>query len=154
MPRKLIISVFLFLLFSMPAGAATVSVMVMETGLPKDGSSNQYSIMWENGVMEVLFESGHIVSNAPIMRLAKKPLNGFPDEAETDFKDAQESGMDYFIVIVINYPSPYKVSVRLFNTKSTEMIQEKTYTDNPAQITNVRYQGIEDAIAETSARLR
>ena len=154
MPRKLIISVFLFLLFAMPVGAATVTVMVMETGLPKDGLPNQYSIMWENGIMEVLFESGHIVSNSPILRLTQKPVDGFPDEAETDYKDAQEGGMDYFIVIVIDYPSPYKVSVRLFSTKSTEIIQERTYTDNPAQTTSIRYERIKDAIAGISARLR
>ena len=154
MPRKLIISVFLSLLFAMPVGAANVSVMVMETGLPKDGSSSQYSIMWENGIMEVLFESGHIVSNSPIMRLTQKPRDGFPDEAEMDFEGAKESGMDYFIVIIIDYPSPYKVSVRLFSAKSTEMIQEKTYTDNPAQTTNDRNKSIKAAIAETSVRLR
>ena len=112
--------------------AASVSVMVIEVGIPKDSAASQYTQMWENGLMDVLFDSGHIVSNAKILRLHEMPEDGFPDVAERDFDEAKETGMQYFLITIVEHPRPYKVYLRLFSVKNQELIQELKYTwDNP-----------------------
>jgi hypothetical protein len=134
--------------------AATVSVLVLETGLPKESSAQNYSVMWENGLLDVLFEAGHIVSNAPITRLAGKNQNSFPDEAERDWEEARENGMGYFLVAVVNYPLPYNVSLRLFNTRSTEALHEVKYSYKTPKSDKEEYDNIKKAIGEIAARLR
>jgi hypothetical protein len=88
--------------------------------------------MWENNLMDVLFETGHIVSNGRILRLDRKPAESFPGEAEPDFQEARESGMDYFLVAIIEQGSgdTQTVSLRLFSTKSRTLIKEQVYNDN------------------------
>jgi len=115
---------------------ANVSCIVIETGLPATGPKSQYSAMWENSLMDVLFETGHIASNGRIMRLARKPEGGFPIEAERDFEEAKETGMDYFLVAIIEQPEKTEpaghrsVYLRLFSTKSRVLINEQVYEDN------------------------
>jgi hypothetical protein len=105
---------------------------VIETGLPSGGPRSQYSTMWENNLMDVLFETGHIVSNGRMIRLARKPAESFPGEAEPDFQEARESGMDYFLLAIIEQDSSdiQTVSLRLFSTKSRTLIKEQVYNDN------------------------
>ena len=134
--------------------AANVSVLVIETGLPREGSANAYSVTWENGIMDTLFDAGHIVSNAPIMRLVTRAKDGFPDEAERDWKEAQQSGMGYFLIAVVNYPQPYNVSLRLFNTSSPEMLHEVKYVYRTPRSDKEEYENIKRAIGEIAARLR
>ena len=153
MTRKLtVFLLFLAFFAAIPAGAAMISVMVIETGLPLDNQANRNSIQWENGILDVYYEMGHIVSNTPIMRLTQIPCEGFPDEAERDYEEARETGMNYFVIAIINYPSPYKVSLRVFNTKSTQMLQELSYTDNPSLQEKDRYDRIKKVVMETKIR--
>jgi hypothetical protein len=109
-----------------PLGAATVSVLVMETGSPGE-QSGQYSIMWENGLLEVLFETGHIVTNSPRISLSEKPADGFPNGAEKDYEGAKLGELDYFLVAIVDYALS-SVSLRLFDTNSPKMIHEQKYT--------------------------
>jgi hypothetical protein len=109
-----------------PLGAVTVSVLVMETGSPGE-QSGQYSIMWENGLLEVLFETGHIVTNSPRITLIGKPADGFPDEAEKDYEGAKLGELDYFLIAIVDYALS-NVSLRLFDTNSPKMIREQKYT--------------------------
>jgi len=146
-----------FLLFIpgiFPLAAANVSFLVIETGLPKDGPAAQYSIMWENSLMDVFFEMGHIISNSPMMRLDKKPPDGFPDIAERDFEEAQEGGMAYFLVAVVEHPIPYKVSMRLYRIRNQEMIREQFYTYGAPKTEKEEYDNIKRAVASMAARLR
>jgi hypothetical protein len=133
MLKKYLILTLLFCAFALPGlFGATVSCLVIETGLPSGGPRSQYSTIWENNIMDVLFETGHIVSNGRMMRLARKPAESFPGEAEPDFQEARESGMDYFLIAIIEQGTGdiQTVSLRLFSTKSRTLIKEQVYNDN------------------------
>lgn len=163
MPKKPLMLVLLIcFLAASHLNAATVSFLVIETGLARDMPTSQYSTMWENGLLDVFFEYGHIVSNSPLLRLYQKPDDGFPDEAERDYDEANEGGMNYFIIAVLEYPSPHgnanmkpkNVSLRLFSTKSTEMIIEQKYIDKEAKTQKEDYDNIKNAIAEMAVRVK
>jgi|TergutMp193P3_1026864.scaffolds.fasta_scaffold26717_3 hypothetical protein len=98
--------------------AAMVSFVVIETGLPDGAGKNQYSERWESSLMDVFFEAGHIVSNAPILRLNSKPSVGIEVIAEKDIEEAAEGGSDYFIIALLDFTSvsqpPGTVSLLLF----------------------------------------
>jgi hypothetical protein len=140
------------LLSAPPLGAATVSVLVMEAGNPGD-QTGQYSIMWENGLLEVFFDTGHIVTNSPRVSLVENPADGFPDEAEKEFEGAQQGGMDYFLIAVVDYARS-NVSLRLFNTKSPKMIHEQKYTVTTYRNVKEEYDKIKKAVEDMAAYLK
>jgi hypothetical protein len=140
------------LLSASPLSAATVSVLVMETGSPGE-QTGQYSIMWENGLLEVLFETGHIVTNSPRMSLSEKPADGFPDEAEKDFEGAKTGGMDYFLVAIVDYAQS-NVSLRLFNIKSPKMIYEQKYAVTTYRNIKEEYDKIKMAVGSMTVHLK
>jgi hypothetical protein len=131
---KKIIVPALFFLCSLPAGASNVSFLVIEAG--QGNPSGQHSIQWENGIFEVFFDVGHVVSNALKIRINRRPGDNLPDEAERDYIDAKEAGMDFFVVAIINYPEgrvtgtmrPQNVTLRLFSTRFEQMIYEQVYS--------------------------
>jgi hypothetical protein len=96
--------------------------------------------------LEVFFESGHIVSNAPIIRLHERPDEEFPSEAERDFDFAKEGGMDYFIVAIIDHKAPRNVSLRLFSVRTQKLIQNQTFTETPARNKSEEYENIVKAV--------
>jgi hypothetical protein len=131
--------------------AATVSCLVIETGLPSGSPKNQYSILWENNLMEVLFDKGHIVSNARMIRLEKKPAERFPGEAERDYEEARENGMDYFVIAIIEQRN---VCLRLFSTRSQELIKEQVYSDSKPASAKEENESIKRAINLIASQLR
>ena len=162
MLKKFIVPGLFFFIFSVfPLNAANISFLVIETGLPRGSRTNQYSTMWENGLLDVFFDSGYIVTNAPIMRLYETPGDNFPYEAERDFRGAGDGGMDYFIIAIINYPSPrgaanprpLTVTLRLFNTSSEEMIHEQIITNMTGRNTRDEFNNIRRAVSEFAAVL-
>lgn len=90
----------LFLVVS--AFPATVSVMVVESGLGEDAPPAQASSAWEAAIMDALFEGGQIVSNAPPQRSAEL---GLPDPTY-GWGPAREGGIGYVVVISLEYPTP------------------------------------------------
>ena len=133
---------------------ATVSCLVIETGLPAGGPKSQYSTMWENNLMDVLFETGHIVSNGHMMRLDQKLQEGFPGEAERDFLEARQNGMDYFLIAIIDQGSGTRtVSLRLFSTNSQKLIKEQIYADNNSRSAKEESDNIKKAIGLIAAQL-
>ena len=153
--KKYILPGLLFFAVALtPVHSRTVSFLVIETGVAGEGPASQYSTMWEDGLLDVFFEAGHIVSNSPIIRIMHKPGNGFPDEAERDYELAQEGSMDYFIVAVINHPAPHSVSLRLFRTNSHELIMEHKYTDRTYRTKKEEYDSIRNEIRVLAARVR
>ena len=152
--QKRIIAIGLYFWFAAtaPVTAAAVSVLVIETGQPIGFPGNQYSVLWENGLLEVFFESGHIVTNAPLLRLDKNPAGGFPTEADQDFDSAREGGMDYFIVTIVD-TEQYTVYLRLFNTKSQKMIREQIYNGRKPISMKDEYENIKKAVSAMNAYL-
>ena len=155
MQKKFFVFGLLFLIIiTSPISSATVSFLVIETGTPSEGSASRYSTMWENSLLDVFFESGHIVTNSPILRLTRKLDEGFPDEAERDFESAREGGMDFFIVAIVDHPAPHNVSLRLFRTSSQEMILEYKYMDKTYRSQKEESDTIKNDIMGLAARLQ
>ena len=160
--KKNIVFGLIFCIFTVfPVSAANISFLVMETGIHHGSPSVRYSEMWENGLLEIFFEMGHIVSNAPMLQLLEKPADTFPSEAEKDYEDAKQGGMEFFVVALINYPvtrannvKPQNVILRLFNTKSEKLIHEKTFSDIKSKNAKEEYDYIKDSVAEFALNLR
>jgi len=152
MRNHLLAGLFMGLIAVFPLNAANVSFLVMETGPSKEDPAGQYPILWENGLLEIFFESGHIVSNFPIMRIVEKPADDFPGEAERDFENAQMGGMDFFLVGIVDYARS-GVSLRLFSTKSTKMIQEEKYMVKTFKSTKEEYENIKTVVRVMAVRL-
>jgi hypothetical protein len=144
----------LFALAITPLHAANVSVLVIESGIGTGVPAVRHSVMWENALMDVFFDAGHIVSNAPIMRLPHRVDDGFPGEAEKDFDDAQSGGIHFFIVAVISHPAPHNVSLRLFSTGSQQMLFEQQYTDRTYRTSKEENDAVRSTIASLAQRIR
>jgi hypothetical protein len=113
--------------------AATVSFMVIETGLSPDKGQIQSSSLWESGMMDVFFNAGHIVSNAPIMRLPMEDPDGekLPEPARSEFDEARNGGADFFIVVLLSYPpsggeKPQSVCMRIFSVADGSLLYESS----------------------------
>jgi hypothetical protein len=141
-PRFILI---LAALSAFPLPAATVSFMVMETGLGESRELNNASILWENTVLDAFFEAGHIVSNAPMLRVpgpASPAGTGaeMPEAAREGFEGAREGGADYFILVHLDYPGagdrnqrPRDVSLRLFRVRPRAFIAEERLGEEKAR---------------------
>jgi hypothetical protein len=133
--RCLWAGLFLFVCAGFPLSAATVSFLVIESGLSEESGSSSWSRLWENGLLDVFFEEGYIVSNAPIKRLELSPRNLFPDEAAEDLKEAVEGGVEYFILALLDYPPqagteiprPRNVILRVFRALPRQFLYEQRY---------------------------
>ncbi|MDR1129243.1 MAG: hypothetical protein LBL20_08020 [Treponema sp.] len=130
--------VFILAAALVPASAYTVSFVVVETGLPEEQAFSEYSNFWESGLLDVFFDAGHIVSNAPVLRLDAPPAKQFPDEAAEALSEANAGGADYFVLALLDYrengvsntspiPRPKQVSLRLFKTTPFRFVREEKF---------------------------
>jgi hypothetical protein len=148
---------FLFglLLCAFPAfqtGAATVSFLVIETGLGEDSAASRHSLLWESGLLDVFFDAGHIVSNAPVLRLARKPAKDFPDEAQAEFDQALEGGAEFFILALLDYADeeqrPENISLRLYRINPRRKIYEQRYSDKTSRSLQEEFDSLKKAARE------
>jgi hypothetical protein len=141
-----------------PLSAANISFLVIETGVREDGRVNESSTIWENGLMDVFFDAGHIVTNAPILRLNKNPPVEFPGEARKDLDEALLGGAEFFILAMLDYQgispaansviNPRSVSLRLFSINPYKILYERTYPAGTSLQKNDRF-----SYAQNAARL-
>jgi hypothetical protein len=132
------IGIFLALVLGVSAQGATVSFVVLETGLREETPTIASSRLWEDALLGAFFESGHIISNTPIQRIAEKPPKNLPDEARVSLDDALEGGAEFFILAVLDYqnplragggpPKPHNISLRLFKTNPYRFLFSMEYT--------------------------
>jgi hypothetical protein len=116
--------------------AANVSMVVLETGAAAL-AAREPAGLWEEGIMEVFFNDGHIISNAKAKKIGAFPKQEFPEEALRDFQDADEGGSKYFIVALLNYGDelcagaarPVSVTIRLFHVTPYQFLTETTIED-------------------------
>ena len=161
MKKNLIFGLIFCFLIVFPMNAVNISFLVIETGASEYKQASQYSMMWEDGLLEVFFELGHIVSNAPIMRIDQKPEAGFPYEAEMDYENARNGGMEYFLIAILEHPGiipdentkPKNICLRLFNTKSHQMLKEQLCKDTSANTIKDEYENIKRAITNMAVEL-
>jgi len=127
--KRLVLAV-LILGITFPLPAAMVSFLVIEEGLKPGSDSGNYSAVWEDGLMGVFFDAGHIVSNSPILRVDQLSEAEFPSEARFDFIDAADGGADYFILAVLDYNTqerlvkPKSVFIKIFTIESRQLVFE------------------------------
>jgi hypothetical protein len=144
-----VLLIAVFMVF--PLSAATVSFMVIESGLPEESGSSSWSNLWESGLLDVFFDAGHIVSNAPVKRLGIKPRQTFPDEAKAEFDEAAAGGVEYFILALLDYPPPAgneiprprNIVLRVFRVSPYRFLHEEQYAGTGAanmgdEFTNIK----------------
>jgi hypothetical protein len=137
-----------------PLEAATVSFLVIETGLPEELGASQHSGLWESGLLDVFFEAGHIVSNAPVLRLQRLPGVPFPEEARPELNEALEGGADYFILALLDYAAPEhgaiqqprQVSLRVFKTRPHALLYEGQYAEKNSKNLKDEYDSLKKAV--------
>jgi hypothetical protein len=108
-------------------GAATVSFYVIEAGVNEDSDIKQsQSVEWENAFMEVFFDAGYIISNAPIMSFEKKPSDVLQ---VVDMDEAVACGIDYMLIVLPEYKKdvkePIEVSFYIYRVVMHEKVIEK-----------------------------
>lgn len=136
--KNLGMSAFFALVLAVSVHGATVSFMIIETGLKEETPVNESSRLWEDALLDVFFDTGHIVSNSPIIRVPEKPQTALPDVARVSLDEALEGGADFFVVAVLDYqnppaagpelPKPRSISLRLFRTAPYQFIFSQEYT--------------------------
>jgi hypothetical protein len=131
--------VFVFLTALVPVSAHTVSFMVVETGfIGEQSAANKYGKFWEDGLFDVFFNAGHIVSNSPALRLDDLPAAQFPVEAAESLSGAEAGGVDYFLLALLDYrkdgaekspetPGPRQILLRLFSVSPFQLIREERF---------------------------
>lgn len=134
--------------------AATVSFLVVETGLPAETAVPNASRLWENGMLDAFFEAGHIVSNAPILRIAGK---NFP-ELNAEMKEAREGGADFLVVAFLSYregvPEKPLATLRLFNVSNGSLLYETSFRDEAAQNSEEEFLAIKNNAKKLVPELR
>jgi hypothetical protein len=113
----------------------TLSFLVIETGLGENGPHPEASLVWENRLLAEFFDAGHIVSNAPLLRLAEDPGTDFPGAAREDFEEAAAGGADFFVLALLDYRDapdrrelkPRHLSLRVFRVDSRELMYRRDY---------------------------
>ncbi|MDR0597864.1 MAG: hypothetical protein LBG14_05095 [Treponema sp.] len=135
--KKLGAGALLAMALAVSAQGATVSFMVIETGIREEIPTADSSRLWEYALLDVFFDTGHIVSNAPILRAAEKPGKNLPDEARSSLSEALEGGAEFFVVAVLEYQNPPQggtadlrprnISLRLFKTAPYRFMYSQEY---------------------------
>ncbi|MDR2247843.1 MAG: hypothetical protein LBE17_14430 [Treponema sp.] len=142
--------VFIGLAAPVPVLAYTVSFVVIETGPAPAGGERDSANLWENGLMDVFFDAGHIVSNAHTLRVDGGLLRDFPDEAQGDMDAARQGGVDFFVIALLDYPAadktpdaavkPRQVVLKVFSVDPYQKVYEQGYSgpprDESAQVKN------------------
>ena len=105
-----------------------VTVFVVETGL-SENSSNNHSAIWEDAIMDVFFEAGHIVSNAPILRLDLKPRGDILETFAVELEEGRRFGIDFALIAILEFSpdaqSVNEISFYIYRLNSGERIYER-----------------------------
>jgi hypothetical protein len=125
MLKRIVFAVIIGIIFTFSVSAATVSFYVVEAGINEE-ADKRVSELWETAFMDVFFDAGYIISNAPIMRIEKSPSNILQI---IDFKEASVCGIDYMLIVLLDYkvgqPSPEEVSFYIYKVTKREKVLER-----------------------------
>jgi len=149
---KRITLVLLIVVFCSFNAFSLVSFFVIEAGLPEDAGDNPHSLQWENALLDVFFEAGHIISNAPILRLLEKPDSDYLlEDVGLTFLNGRISGITHFLIAVLYFngssPTPAEVSFYVYNVSSQERVFER-------QIQGRRYRNSREELDDLKAIAR
>jgi len=125
MLKRIFTAVIIGISLTFSVSAAMVSFYVIETGVNEEADS-KYSQLWESAFMDVFFDAGYIISNAPVLRLEKSPSNILQ---VVDIKEAGVGGIDYMLIVLLDYkigePSPEEVSFFIYKVSKQEKVIER-----------------------------
>jgi len=127
MLKRVVIVIIIGISLIFSVGAATVSFYVIETGAKEDFDIKEpQSILWENAFMDVFFDAGYIISNAPIMYLEKRPSDVLQ---VVDIEEAVACGIDYMLIVLLDYKKELKdsseISFFIYRVIRNEKVFEK-----------------------------
>jgi hypothetical protein len=112
-----------------------ISVLVIETGLQQGSAAGEYSTLWEDGLMGVFFDAGHIVTNGQIIRQNINPSDSKSiNELRADFNEASEGGVEYLVLAFLEYTNqdgtikPAGIFLRLYSTVPQRLIYEQRFS--------------------------
>ena len=129
MIKRITIALFIGFFLSLNTLTAMVSFFVVETGLPESREETSQALLWENAFLDVFFEAGFIVSNAPVARLHTIPQNNLLEAVALDFTDARSMGIDYILIAILDFDfdlqSPSEISFYIYNVSQEEKILER-----------------------------
>jgi hypothetical protein len=137
--KRLAICGIFTVLLAVSAQGATVSFLVIETGLHEETPIFESSRIWENAMMGVFFDTGHIVSNSPILRLSEEEQEEeMPEDAWNAIQEAMDGGAEFFVIATLDYqhpprvlgpdPQPRAISIRLFRTNPFSFVYAQDYS--------------------------
>ncbi|MDR0731099.1 MAG: hypothetical protein LBF63_05465 [Treponema sp.] len=149
--------VFFFLaVLNVPAFAADLYILVVETGGGADEVSGERqdaefesSFLWETCLLDVFFEAGHVASNSPALRLGgfdgvktetpsdgvsiESPSAEFPREFEAELAEARSGRADYVVLALLSYSAiadrkakPERVILRVYRLEPYRFVYEGT----------------------------
>lgn len=135
MAKKMLISALIFCVFLVSRADAMVSFVVIETGLADEAPKKEYSMLWEDSFFDVFFDAGHIISNAPMMRLPGHQAGSFPQEAMPKLDKAKEGGAVFFIAAILDYAPaaliPDNISLQIFRLAPHEKVHGLQFNTGP-----------------------
>jgi hypothetical protein len=137
--KRVTVGIIFTVAIAVSAQGATVSFLIVETGLREETPIFESSKIWENALMDVFFDTGHIVSNSPILRLSSGDSpEELPAEARSVLEEAREGGAELFVLAMLDYqhpakvpgeePKPRTVSIRVFKTKPFKYVCTQDYS--------------------------
>ena len=148
MKRRIAIALILGLFIGFNAWAGMVSFYVIETGLSENEEKKQHSELWENALLDIFFDAGHIVTNGLILRLEKKPSGDILEFV--DMQEARDFGIEFVLIAQLDYVSdsrsPGEISFFIYNTGSREKIMERKITPRSIRTARDEYDDIKSFV--------
>jgi hypothetical protein len=138
--------------------AANLLILVVETGegrgeaVPeRRGAAYESSSVWETCLLDVFFEAGHIVSNAPALGggegagIPGGDSLDFPPELEAELEEARSGGADYIVLALLSYPASADMRTR------PDQVRLRVYDLRPYRFTGQMTAFLAGAGTETEA---
>jgi len=128
--RKCLFFAVIFSVFgSLNASASLVAFHIVETGIPENRQPYQYTGIWEDAFMNVFFDAGYIVSNAPVLRLETKPSDDILNYVLNGNSEIRNFGIDYLLIAQLDYNGdtrqPAEINLVIFRVITNEKIYER-----------------------------
>jgi hypothetical protein len=90
-------------------------------------------------MMGVFFDTGHIVSNSPMLRITEDfQEDELPEDAWIAIREALDGGAEFFVIAKLDYqhpprvlgkePQPRAISIRLFRTNPFSFVYAQDYS--------------------------
>ncbi|MCL2175850.1 MAG: hypothetical protein FWB73_07380 [Treponema sp.] len=135
-------AIFLCLFFlNFNIAASMVTFYVIETGLSENARPIHRSSSWEDAFLEVFFDGGFIVSNAPILRLDEKPDGDILDYV--NIHEAERAGIDFIIIAQLDYNIdliPSEISFFIYKVTPNKKLMENKIQIKPSKTSREEYE--------------